>query len=268
MVRSGHEDSHGGAVRTATRRRLLKTALTGTALGTALTLAAGAPLTAADAAVSPAGCNDNKQDILDAILLAERLATTFYYTGLTTHAIVTPTATTPSSNGGRNGSLKHLAYVQQALAEEQQHAGLWQGAGATTPYGAFYFPAATFTRLGYTSQNGVFLSVLDYIETVLIGAYLAAIGRLGSLGHIDLAVMAVQILQTECTHRVLGRAIAGDHPADNVTLEVTAVACVGDAVVALQPFVDGRSFQGGATASIPLPSAAQVAQVVRRVNAP
>ena len=209
----------------------------------------------------PCWLTDNKRDILDAILLAERVATTFYYTGLTTRAIVTPTAATPASNGARSGSLQHLAYVQHALAEEQRHAGLWQSAGATTPYGAFYFPATTFTRRGYTSQNGVFLNVLDYIETVLIGAYVMAIGRLGSLGHTDLAVMAVQILQMECTHRVLGRAIAGDHPADNVTLEVTAVACVGDAVAALQPFVDGRSFQGGATASIPLPCAAQVARV-------
>ena len=99
--------------------------------------------------------------------------------------------------------------------------------------------------------------MLDYLETALVGAYLAAIGRLGALGHTDLALQAVRILQTECTHRVLGRAIAGDAPADNVTLEVESFACVSDVTAALRPFVTGHGFQGGATPSIPLPTAAR-----------
>ncbi len=107
---------------------------------------------------------------------------------------------------------------------------------------------------------------IHYLETVLVGTYLAAIGRLGILGHTDLAVMAVQVLQTECTHRVLGRAIAGDNPADNVTLEVEAVPCVSDAATALQPFITGRGFQSGATAPISLPTEAQVARVASRQN--
>ena len=250
-------------------RRQLVEATVAAGAGLALTAPSrGLAATEAPAAPGPAACADSRQDILDVILLAERVATTFYYTGLTTGAIVAPAL--PASGGGtgrtgtaRPGALKHLAYVEQALTEEQRHTQVWRDAGAGSRYGAFYFPAATFTRLGYTGQHGVFLGVLDYVETVLVGTYLAAIGRLGALGHTDLALMAVQILQTECTHRVLGRAIAGDNPADNVTLEVAAVPCVGDAAVALRPFVTGRGFQGGATASIPLPTEAHVARVTR-----
>lgn len=255
---------------TAPRRRFLRAAVAG------LIMAGPTPSTAlaatgqtgnatgqtGNATGVGASCAEDKGSIVDALLLAEHVAMTFYYTGLTTPAIVTPgpSARAPT----RGGTLTHLSYVQATLAQEQRHAHLWHAAGAGTPYGAFYFPAATFTRPGYTSQETLFLGVLDYLETVLVGAYLAAVARLAVLGHTALAVMAVQILETECTHRVLGRAIAGDSPADNVTLEVDAFPCVGDATQALQPFITGRGFRGGATPAVALPANAQVARVLRR----
>ncbi len=259
-----HDDRHvpGGP----SRRRIVQLAAAGAA---GLALAAGAPF-AATASGAPGrspgqsvpapgvnGCADTKSEVLDALLLAERVAATFYYTGLTTGAI-----SAPATRDGRV-VLSHIAYVRRALAEEQAHAGLWRGAGAEGNQARFYFPATTFTRLGYTGHGDVFLGVLDYLETVLVGVYLTAIGRLGVLGHINMAVMAVQILQTECTHRVLGRAIAGDSPADNVTLEVESLSCSGDALDALRPFITGHGFHGGVTPAIALPTDAQVARVTR-----
>lgn len=251
---SGREDRAAVPRRVWPRRRLLKGVMTAGA-AVARTLSVAIPNTGAP--TTTAGCGAGAREILDLLLLAEQVALTFYYTGLTTGAIVNP----PSAVAG-SGRLRHLAYVRLALAEEQQHADLWRAAGAQSRAEAFYYPAATFARLGYTSQGGLFLGVLDYLETVLIGAYLAAIADLGALGQINLALQAVQVLQAECTHRVLGRAIAGDAPANNVTLEVDSFHCVGDARAALEPFVTGRGFQGGATPALQIPAEAQVAREV------
>jgi len=253
---SGREDRAADPRRVWPRRRLLEGAMTaGVTVARTLVVAIPDAGALAAAPTTAAGCGAGAREILDLLLLAEQVALTFYYTGLTTGAIVNPPSAVPGS-----GRLRHLAYVRLALAEEQQHADLWRAAGAQSRAEAFYYPAATFARLGYTSQGGLFLGVLDYLETVLIGACLAAIADLGALGQINLALQAVQVLQAECTHRVLGRAIAGDAPANNVTLEVDSFHCVGDARAALEPFVTGRGFQGGATPALQIPAEAQVAR--------
>jgi len=76
--------------------------------------------------------------------------------------------------------------------------------------------------------------------------------------------MMARIMGVEAEHRVLGRAISGLAPANNLTLEATAYACTSDVGKALSPFITGQGFPGGATAAIKVPSSAQIAAVVGR----
>jgi hypothetical protein len=122
--------------------------------------------------------------------------------------------------------------------------------------------ATTFQSIGYTSQVGTFLWVLDHLETAFIGAYLAAVSSFGTLGHADLAQLAGQILGVESEHRALGRVVAGDDPANNVTLEVVSFTAVGQAGAALAPYLTGKGFTGGVTSFIPLPTQAQITTTV------
>ncbi len=250
------ESLRGRPRATATRRRALRAAA-----GAAAALIATPSTGRAATQPPPKQCREDAQQILDTVLLAERIAITFYYTGLTTRAVVDDASTSPPSPG-RN-SARNTVYLQSILAEEREHTRLLHSAGARTTAASFYFPAATFTRLGYTSRSGLFLQVFDLIETVLVGAYLAAIDNLGILGRTDLAVLAIRILEAECKHRALGRALARDDPADNITLEVEPFACVGDAATALRPFLTGQGFRGGSTPPIPLPTRDQVARVLQ-----
>jgi len=250
--------------RGVTARRGFLAAATG--LGAGAALAAMTPLPARAASAPAEACGDSVQEIIDTALVAERLATTFYYTGLTTAAIAgsakvagygaNPNAVAP------NGDRANVAYLQAALDQEHQHARILTEAGATSPLNRFYFPAATFSELGYTSHAGTFLWAIDHLETAFIGTYLAAIQRFGALGRVDLALLSARLLGVECEHRALYRVIAGDDPADNVTLEVADFACVADATTVLRPFLTGHGFPGGATRAISLPSSAQVARVV------
>jgi len=104
--------------------------------------------------------------------------------------------------------------------------------------------------------------VLDHLETAFIGAYLAAVSSFGTLGHADLAQLAGQILGVESEHRALGRVVAGDDPANNVTLEVASFTAVGQAGAALAPYLTGKGFTGGVTSFIPLPTQAQITTTV------
>jgi len=260
---------HGSDGAPTGRRRFLR-AMAGVGTGTVLAgLSArqSARATAATAAtLDAAGCGESVQDILNAALIAERLATTFYYTGLTTKAIardpkVAGYAANPNAVS-RNGNPVNVAYLQAALDQENRHAQLLSNAGATAPHKEFYFPASAFKRLGYTSHMGTFLWTVDHLETAFIGAYLAAIERLGALGRDDLALLVTRFLGVECEHRALYRVIAGDDPADNVTLEVASFACVSDVTRVLTPFLTGQGFPSGSTTAIPLPEPARIAHVV------
>jgi hypothetical protein len=211
-------------------------------------------------------CHEGIQDILNAALIAEQLATTFYYTGLTRPAVlrddrVAGTSANPNAVAS-NGNPANVAYLQAALDQEQKHASLLASAGAVSPYTHFYFPATTFDQLGFTSHAGTYLWVLDHLETAFIGAYMAAVKRFALLERPDLALVALRILGVECQHRALYRVISGDDPADNVTLEVAEFDCVADAVTVLTPFLTGHGLRGGATAPIALPTAAQTASVI------
>ncbi len=247
-----------------TRRRFLHATA---ALGATAALANLAPLAVDSATLGKAAaCNESIQAILNAALTAERIATTFYYAGLTSTAILRDDRVAGSSANpnavARNGNVANVAFLQAALDQEQKHAELLAAAGAVSPYTHFYFPAKTFETLGFTSHAGTYLWVLDHLETAFIGAYMAAVKRFALLERPDLALVALRIMGVECQHRALYRVISGDDPADNITLEVADFDCVGGAVTALTPFLTGKGLHGGATPAMVLPTSAQTAVVI------
>jgi len=211
-------------------------------------------------------CQESIPEILNTALTAERLATTLYFAALTAHAVLrNPRVAGSSANPnavGSDGNPENVAYLQAALDQEQKHAQLLASAGAVSPYTRFHFPATTFTALGSTREYGTFLWAVDHLETAFISAYVAAVKQFSTLGRPDLALLASRLLAVECTHRALYRVIAGDDPADNVTLEVAEFACVADAATALTSFLTGRGFSTRARVTIALPTPAQTARVV------
>jgi Ferritin-like domain len=256
------EARHDKSSRVWARRTFLQAAA-----ATGLALAGAEPLAALAATPRPlAGCGESVQEIVNTALVAEQLATTFYYAGLTAPAVLRDRRLAGSSGDPNavapDGNAVNVAFLQAALDQEQKHAQVLANAGATSPFRQFYFPATTFDRLGFTSEVGTYLWVLDHLETAFIGAYLAAAMRFGELGRIDLAVFALRVLGVECQHRALYRVVSHDDPADNVTLEVVNFDCVGNAVPLLTPFLTGHGFPGGAGPAIPIPTPAQTARVI------
>jgi len=266
MMRMQEDQRRGVLPVTRDRGAFLRSSV---ALGTGLALAGAAPPDLWAARLRGAAtCSESVQDIIDAALTAERLAVTFYYHGLTSRSIVSDGRVAGSSADidavAADGSPENVAYLRAALNQEFEHARILVGTGARSPYRHFYFPDEAFERLGFTSHAGTYLWVLDHLETAFIGTYIAAMKRLTTLDHPDLAILAVRILGVECQHRALYRAISADDPADNVTLEVAEFACVGNAVDTLQPFLTGRGFPSRATRAIPMPTWREMARVIGR----
>lgn len=221
--------------------------------------------TSAEAAEEAAQAKDTVAQIATAALIAEDLATTFYYNGLVGAVIEDPnlagsggSAKQPSSGG----NLGNVNYIQAALSEEIAHANLLRSLlkipnASADPVQTFYFPAGTFDSIG------PFLGLLDALENAFIGAYLNAIQEFAakaaalrgmnvpqlstdagySAEQLDyLAKVAASIMGIECEHRVLGRVISNSNPANNRNYEtndgITAVYNgSSSAVVALTPFL-------------------------------
>jgi hypothetical protein len=199
-------------------------------------------------------------------LTIELAATTYYYTGLTSRAVVSDPRVAGSSGNPNavapNGNPENTANLQAALDQEQKHAQILANAGAVSSFTHFYFPASAFASLGFTSWAGTFLWVLDHLETACVAYYLAAVRRFTVLGRSDLAVLAVRNLAVECEHRALYRAISEDDPANNITLPVDQFTCAGDAVRVFMPYLTGRGFSGRVTRAIGIPSRAATAAVI------
>lgn len=206
---------------------------------------------------------DTTTEIFTAFLIAEDLATTFYYNGLVGPVIQDPnlagpggSATQPSSSGNAG----NVDYLRAALTEEISHADLFRrGLGLSSPsadpYQTFYFPNGTFNTLP------AFLGILNALENAFIGAYLtliqemshkAALARAGQLTGTDakysasdheyFATVAASILGVEAEHRVLGRVIGNENPANNLAYEqLDGIMSIyngpNSAVVALTPFL-------------------------------
>jgi hypothetical protein len=211
---------------------------------------------------------DTVASILATLLVTERLAATFYYTGLTSPGVMRNRHLGGSSTNALdpglppNGKPPHVRCLQAALDAESKHAALLVQAGATSPHTQFYFPRTTFTQMGTSTDPQSFLGVLDHLETMEVGAYIAAVHALASLGHVDLAGLSAGIAGVEAEHRMLGRLVAGLKPANNLTLERMPFAHVSDAAAALRPFLTGRGFAQGAIGPLALPTPAQTTHLV------
>ncbi len=184
---------------------------------------------------NPVTIHDVPSDIFTAALVAEDLATTFYYNGLTgpviqdpnlagpggsPHHRIPPTPTSATSSTCRPPSWK------RSFNADLMRSLLGLGSSGQDPYQTFYFPAGTFDTLP------AFLGILDALENAFIGAYLVAAQEFavlavnGATGYTSdqleyFAKVAASIGCVEAEHRVLGRVIGNVNPANNKAYETT-----------------------------------------------
>jgi hypothetical protein len=261
------EINHDTKISNLARRAFLKsTNLIG--LGAAaVTLIGAKRLSAATPGAGAAGVvpPDTPTEIFTAALIAEDLATIFYYNGLIGPVIQNPnlagpggTATNPNPTNSNPGNVN---YLQAALYQEIQHANLLRsllgiGLPSGDPYQTFYIPSGTFDTLS------AFITLLETLEDAFIGAYTIAAFEFAQLAvarEYEWAVenkpgkytpddfeyyaeVAGTILGVEAEHRVLGRVIASVNPANNRNYESTdGLRTVYNgqysAVAALTPFL-------------------------------
>lgn len=247
------------------RRRFLKTSgLAGVGMA-ATTLLAGSAISAAQS-LAPAATSGGVQDpitkdtpaqIFTAALIAEDLATTFYYNGLVGPVIQDPNLAGPGGTATHvtsAGNFGNVDYLRAALSEEIVHADLFRAllgisGPANDPVQTFYFPAGVFDTLG------PFIDTLEALENAFIGAYLNAVREFARMATVATkgsdytsaqltyySEVAAAILGVESEHRVLGRVIANLNPANNRNYElVDGIYSVYNgshsAVVALTPFL-------------------------------
>lgn len=213
---------------------------------------------------------DTAQEVFTAALIAEDLATTFYYNGLIGPVIMDPNLAGTGGTAAKiapNGNLGNVDYVRAALSEEIAHADLLRGLiggsdSSGDPVQTFYFPNGSFDTLA------PFTGLLDALEKAFIGAYLNAIlefsemaadtksgvatqlnpqGQPYTSGELEYyAEVAGSIMGIESEHRVLGRVISNTNPANQLKYESTdGLKSVyngkSSAVVALTPFLTGGS---------------------------
>jgi hypothetical protein len=211
---------------------------------------------------------DTVTQIFTAALIAEDLATTFYYNALIGPVIMDPNLAGPggsATNVTSAGNFGNVDYVRAALTEEIAHANLFRSllgipSPAKDPAQIFYFPAGSFDTLA------AFTGLLDALENAFIGAYLNAIQEFATKSRLMrsddffrnrdddsdskytpeqldyFAKVAASIMGIECEHRVLGRVISNSNPANNLNYEQTDKLNAvyngpASAVAALTPFL-------------------------------
>lgn len=251
----------------------LGAAATGLALGSAPSAWADS---AGEEQEESAQSKDTVKEIFTAALIAEDLATTFYYNALVGPVIQDPNLAGPggsATNVTASGNFGNVDYVRAALSEEISHASLFRSllgipSAAKDPVQTFYFPNGTFDQLAS------FTGLLDALENAFIGAYLNAIqefalkaAQVRGSGQNDndgtaygpnpytaqqleyYAKVAASIMGIECEHRVLGRVISNTNPANNLCYEQTdGLNAVYNgpksAVAALTPFLTSSTGKG------------------------
>lgn len=215
---------------------------------------------------------DTVEEIFTAALIAEDLATVFYYNGLTGSVIEDPSLAGPGGSAtgvSSAGNAGNVNYLQAALTEEIGHANLFRSLlnikqSSQDPHQNFYFPAGTFDSLA------PFLKILNALENAFIGAYLNAIQEFALMSahrrrgdgdgdgndakydpeKLDyFAKVAASIMGVEAEHRVLGRVIGNNNPANNLGYEQTdGLNAVyngpNSAVAALTPFLTSGTGPG------------------------
>ena len=218
-----------------------------------------------EAAEHAAQAQDTVKDIFTAALIAEDLATTFYYNALVGPVIQDVNLAGPGGTATRvssTGNFGNVAYIRAALTEEVVHANLFRSvlglaSAAADPAQTFYFPSGSFDTLA------AFTALLNALENAFIGAYLNAIQEFGTRAaqggyngtYTDLdgtrylsqdlvyyAKISASILGVESEHRALGRVISNSNPANNRNYESTdglnaVYSGPSSAVAALTPFL-------------------------------
>lgn len=207
---------------------------------------------------------DTATQILTAAVVAEDLATVFYYNGLILSVIQDPNLAGPGGTAtSGTGNVPNVTYLRAALGQEITHASLLRAVGnlgadyTADPYQTFYFPQNTFGSLS------TFLSTLETLENAFIGAYLLAVREFSNLASratirnvptgpyggpfsgVQLnyfAEVAASIMGVECEHRVLGSVILNANQPNNLYFEQSdSLTSVfngnGSAVAALTPFL-------------------------------
>jgi len=213
---------------------------------------------------------DTVEEVVDTLLVAEQLMTAFYYTALTSPAVMRdhrlsgPSADPNNPGLPPGGTPRNVRFSQAALAAVYTPAPAGGRAAATAGRPGFYFPAATFARLGSPAEEGSFLSMLDTLETMCVGVYIAAARQFLRVGRPDLARVATQIMGVEAEHRMLGRVIGAVLPANNLTLERAPYASVSGAGEVLRPFVTDKGVAAGKTLAVAVPTTAQANRVIGR----
>ncbi len=234
-------------------------------IGVAATTLIGGASAAAAQSLTQAGTSgvqdpvtkDTPAEIFTAALIAEDLATTFYYNGLVGPVIQDPNLAGPGGTATHvtsAGNLGNVDYLRAALSEEIAHANLFRAllgisAPAKDPVQTFYFPAGVFDTLA------PFIATLEALENAFIGAYLNAIIEFARMATVAgkgsnytweqltyYSEVAGSILGVESEHRVLGRVISNSNPANNRNYEepdgiYSVYNGAHSAVVALTPFL-------------------------------
>jgi hypothetical protein len=128
------------------------------------------------AALSSGAAMDTANQIFQAAVIAEDLATTFYYNGLVGPVIMDPALAGPGGTATSNtGNVPNVDYLRAALNQEIEHANLLRAVGnfgknyTADPVQTFYFSPKTFSDLN------TFIATLSALENAFIGAYLNAI---------------------------------------------------------------------------------------------
>ncbi len=204
---------------------------------------------------------DTPAEIFTAALIAEDLATTFYYNGLVGGVIQDPALAGPGGTATHvtaAGNFGDVDYLRAALSEEITHANLFRAllgisGSASDPVQTFYFPAGVFDTLT------PFIATLEALENAFISAYMNAIVEFSRMSGVAgsnsdytsgqlsyYAEVAAAILGVECEHRTLGRVIANLNPANNRNYELTdgifsVYNGTHSAVVALTPFLSSST---------------------------
>ncbi len=219
-------------------------------------------------ALSTGASEDTANQIFQAAVIAEDLATTFYYNGLTGPVIEDPALAGPGGTAtSGTGNVPNVDYLRAALSQELEHANLLRAVGnlgsgySSDPFQAFYFPSATFSNISS------FIATLEALENAFIGAYLNAIREFASLASRStergvpdgpyggpysaaqleyFAEVAASIMGVEAEHRVLGQVILNANQPNNLYFESTdGLTSVyhgsSSAVAALTPFLSPKN---------------------------
>jgi hypothetical protein len=156
--------------------------------------------------------NKTIANIINIAITAEELAVIFYSQAI-------------KHSGQLGFSQNALTDIKAALFEEQAHQMFLAKQGAKALTHTFSFPYGQDTFNNFDN----FFKVQQLLEAAFVAAYLAAGKEFAALRRPDLVQIAAQIGGVEAEHRAVGRAIAGQKPADNRIFETVLLKAVADA---------------------------------------